>query len=121
TTGWTETGEGESQVWASGPTATRMTQGMLLYTRFGWAMGAAHELLVYAKSDVETTLLLRMEKMGDAQTWATQEAHTVPGDGVLRPYRLPLTLPRDRTITRMTVYVGGPSMEIHGAPLLAAI
>ena len=121
TTGWTETGEGESQVWASGPTATRMTQGMLLYTRFGWAMGAAHELLVYAKADVETTLLLRMEKMGDAQTWATQKEHTVPGDGVLRPYRLPLTLPRDRTITQMTCYVGGPSMEIHGAPVLAAI
>lgn len=121
TTGWSETGEGESQVWTSTESATRVTQGMLLYTRFGWAMGAAHELLVYAKADVETTLLLRMEKMGDAQSWATQKEHTVPGDGVLRPYRLPLTLPRDRTITSMTAYVGGPSMEIHGAPLLAAI
>ena len=121
TSGWAETGEGESQVWTSTESATRVAQGMLLYTRFGWAMGAAHELLVYAKADVETTLLLRMEKMGDPQTWATQKEHTVPGDGVLRPYRLPLTLPRDRTITQMTVYVGGPSMEIHGAPLLAAI
>lgn len=121
TTGWTEAGEGATQVWTSGPTSTRITQGMLLYTRFGWAMGAAHELLVYAKADVETTLLLRMEKMGDPQTWATQKEYTVPGDGVLRPYRLPLTLPRDRTITQMTVYVGGASMEIHGAPLLAAI
>lgn len=121
TSGWTETGEGESQVWTSGAGTTRVTQGMLLYTRFGWAMGAAHELLVYAKADVETTLLLRMEKMGDAATWATQKEHTIPGDGVLRPYRLPLTLPRDRTITQMTVYVGGPSMEIHGQPVLAAI
>lgn len=121
TTGWSETGEGESQVWTSTESATRVTQGMLLYTRFGWAMGAAHELLVYAKADVETTLLLRMEKMGDAQTWATQKEHTVPGDGILRPYRLPFTLPRDRTITQMTAYVGGASMEIHGAPLLAAI
>ena len=121
TTGWTETGTGAGQVWTAGPTATRATQGMLLYTRFGWAMGAAHELLVYAKADVETTLMLRMEKMGDAATWATQKEHVVPGDGVLRPYRLPLTLPRDRSITSMTVYVGGPSMEIHGAPVLAAI
>lgn len=121
TTGWSETGEGESQVWTSTESATRVTQGMLLYTRFGWAMGAAHELLVYAKADVETTLLLRMEKMGDPQTWATAKEHTVPGDGVLRPYRLPLTLPRDRSITSMTCFVGGPSMEIHGAPLLAAI
>ena len=121
TTGWTETGTGAARVWSSGPSATRMTQGMLLFTRFGWAMGAAHELLVYAKADVETTLLLRMEKMGDAATWATQKQHTVPGDGVLRPYRLPLTLPKDRSITSMTCYVGGPSMEIHGAPILAAI
>ena len=121
TAGWSETGEGESQVWTSTGSATRVTQGMLLYTRFGWAMGAAHELLVYAKADVETTLLLRMEKMGDPQTWVTSKEHVVPGDGVLRPYRLPLTLPRDRTITQMTCYVGGPSMEIHGAPVLAAI
>src|SRR5699024_10301692 len=76
TTGWTETGEGAAQVWASTASATRVTQGMLLYTRFGWAMGAAHELLVYAKADVETTLLLRLEKMGDAQAWATQKEHT---------------------------------------------
>src|SRR5699024_3951706 len=121
TTGWTETGEGAAQVWASTASATRVTQGMLLYTRFGWAMGAAHELLVYAKADVETTLLLRLEKMGDAQTWAHRKEHTVPGDGVLRPYRLPLTLPRDRSITQMTAYVGGPSMEIHGPPILSAI
>ena len=121
TTGWTETGTGAGQVWTAGPTATRVTQGLLLYTRFGWAMGAAHELLVYAKADVETTLTLRLEKMGDAATWATQKEHVVPGDGVLRPYRLPLTLPRDRTITQMTVHVGGASMEIHGAPILAAI
>lgn len=121
TAGWSETGEGESQVWTSTGSATRVTQGMLLYTRFGWAMGAAHELLVYAKADVETTLLLSMEKMGDPQTWVTSKEHVVPGDGVLRPYRLPLTLPRDRTITQMTCYVGGPSMEIHGAPVLAAI
>src|SRR5699024_2896104 len=111
TAGWSETGEGESQVWTSSASATRV----------GWAMGAAHELLVYAKADTETTLLLRMEKMGDAQTWATQKEHTVPGDGVLRPYRLPLTLPRDRSITQMTAYVGGPSMTIEGGPLLAAI
>lgn len=121
TSGWTETGEGAARVWASDASAIRLTQGMLLYTRFGWAMGAAHELLVYAKADVETTLMLRLEKMGDAGTWATQKEHTVPGDGVLRPYRLPLTLPRDRSITSMTCYVGGPSMEIHGAPVLAAI
>lgn len=119
--GWSQTGTGASQVWTSDATATRVTQGMLLYTRLGWAMGAAHELLVYAKADVETTLLLRMEKMGDPSTWATGKEYTVPGDGVLRPYRLPLTLPRDRSITSMTAYVGGPSMEIHGPPLLAAI
>lgn len=119
--GWSETGTGAAQVWTSDATATRVTQGMLLYTRLGWAMGAAHELLVYAKADVETTLLLRMEKMGDPATWATGKEYTVPGDGVLRPYRLPLTLPRDRSITSMTAYVGGPSMEIHGPPLLSAI
>lgn len=121
TTGWTQTGTGDNQVWTSGPTTTRATQGMLLYTRFGWAMGATHELLVYAKASTETTLLLRMEKMGDSATWASQKEHTIPGDGVLRPYRLNITLPRDRTITSMTAYVGGPSMEIHGAPILAAI
>src|SRR5699024_2076634 len=121
TTGWAETGTGAGQVWTAGPTATHVTQGMLLYTRFGWAMGAAHELLVYAKADVETTLLLRLEKMGDAQTWDTQKEHAVPGDGVLRPYRLPRTLPRDRPLTQLTAYVGGPSMEIHGPPILAAI
>ena len=121
TTGWAESGTGESQVWTSGAGATRMTQGMLLYTRFGWAMGAAHELLVWAKADVDTTLMLRVEESGTPANWATSKDHAIAGDGVLRPYRLNLTLPRDRNITQMTVYVGGPSMEIHGPPILAAI
>ena len=121
TTGWTEAGEGAARVLTAAAGATRMTQSMLLYTRFGWAMGATHELLVWAKADTPTTLLLRMEKAADAATWATQKEHAIPGDGVLRPYRLPLTLPRDRNITQMTVYVGGASMEIHGDILLAAI
>ena len=120
-TGWTVTGTGLTWQAVSTGAATAMSQGMLLYTRYGWAMGAAHELLVWAKASTATTLTLGMEQAGDPAAWSTQKVHDVPGDGVLRPYRLNLTLPRDRSITQMTARVGGPSLTIEGEPLLAAI
>lgn len=119
--GWTSTGTGDSYTATSTSGAGPMFQTMLLFTRFGWAMGAAHEVVVYAKADAETTLTLSMEQLGDPSNWNTERVHTVPGDGVLRPYRLNLTLPRDRSISQMTVRVGGPSLTIEGEPMLAAI
>lgn len=120
-TDWTITSAGPNVVLKSGPAATRFTQSMLLFTRFGWAMGATHELLVKVKAATATELLLRVEETGNATNWVASKNYSVPGDGVLREYRLNLTLPRDRSITQMTVYIGGASMEIHGPPLLAAI
>lgn len=119
--GWVREGEGDTFTATSSGSASTMTQGMLLFTRFGWAMGAVHELLVYAKADQDTELRLSMEQLGNPSNWKTEKVHTVPGDGVLRPYRLNLTLPRDRSITQMTARVGGPNLTIDGEPLLAAI
>lgn len=124
-TGWTITGGGTDGVTlTSSPTASPLGQGMLMYSRFGWAMGAAHELLVRVSADVDTTLTLQIHKLGDPTLWNAERQFTVPGDGVARDYRLNLTLPRqhmNNTLSQMTVRIGGPSMTVHGAPLLAAI
>ncbi|PWH05188.1 hypothetical protein DEO23_13995 [Brachybacterium endophyticum] len=119
--GWTRTGEGDGYQAVSNGNASTMSQGMLLFTRFGWAMGAAHELVIQAKADTATTLTLSMEQLGNPGNWKTERTFDVPGDGILRTYRLNLTLPRDRSITQMTARVGGPNLTIQGEPLLAAI
>lgn len=119
--GYTITGTGDAVTATSGAGAAPMTQGMLLYTRFGWAMGAAHELLVHVRAETPTTLTLGMEKLGDPATWKTEKTYDVPGGSVVRPYRLNLTLPRSSDITQMTVRLGGPNLTIVGQPLLAAI
>ena len=121
TSGWTITNPGPDVELTSSSSAQPMSQSMLLHSRFGWAMGAAHELLVRVSATVETTLTLRAEQMGNATNWNAGETFTVPGDGVPRDYRLNISLPRDPSITQIRWFLGGPSMTIHGAPLLAAI
>jgi hypothetical protein len=120
-TGWTVTNPGPDVVLTSGGTAVPLTQGMLLHSRFGWAMGAAHELVVRAKASAATTLTLSVEQTGNPANWKAERVHAVPGDGTVREYRLNLTLPRDPSITQMTVRLGGANLTIEGAPLLAAI
>lgn len=121
TTGWTVTNPGAEVELTSTSSAGQLNQGMLLYSRFGWAMGAAHELVVSVSANTETTLTLRGEQMGNAENWNVEETFDVPGDGVARDYRINITLPRDRSITQLRWYIGGPSMTIHGTPILAAI
>jgi peptidoglycan/xylan/chitin deacetylase (PgdA/CDA1 family) len=120
-TGWTVTNPGPGVTLTSDGTAGPMSQGMLLHTRFGWAMGAAHELVVKAKAGAATTLTLSVEQSGNPTNWKTEKVHAIPGDNTAREYRLNLTLPRDTTITQMTVRIGGPNLTIEGPPLLAAI
>lgn len=119
--GWTVDGTGPAMTATSDANAQPLSQAMLLHTRFGWAMGAAHELLVWAKADTATTLTLSMEQLGNPGNWKAEKIHQVPGDGVLRPYRLNLTLPRDPSVSQMRVYLGGPNLAIQGEPILAAI
>jgi len=122
TASWTITNPGESVV-VKAPTATgTLSQGMLMHSRFGWAMGATHELVVKARSDSAASLTLRMEKLGDPTTWQVEKVHTIPGDSTVREYRLNLTLPRDPSITQMSIKISGDNgLEIVGQPLLAAI
>lgn len=121
TAGWTVANPGAEVTLTSTSSAGQLNQGMLLHSRFGWAMGAAHELVVRVSANTETTLTLRAEQMGNATNWNVGETFTVPGDGVARDYRINITLPRDPSITQIRWFIGGPSMTIHGAPLLAAI
>lgn len=118
---YTVTGTGDDVTAVGNASASTISQGMLLYTRFGWAMGATHELVVWAKADVSTSLTMSMEQLGNPSNWKTEKVHDVPGDGVLRPYRLNFTLPRDRTITQMTMRFGGPSITLQKQPIMAAI
>lgn len=119
--GWTVANPGPDVTITSTSGAGQMNQAMLLHSRFGWAMGAAHELLVRVSATTDTTLTLRAEQMGNPTNWNVGETFTVPGDGVARDYRLNISLPRDPSITQIRWFMGGPSMTIHGAPLLAAI
>ncbi|MEH0147468.1 polysaccharide deacetylase family protein [Corynebacterium sp. Q4381] len=120
-TGWTVTNPGPDVTLTSTGSAQPLGQSMLLYSRFGWAMGAAHELVVTASATTPTTLTLQMHQLGKPENWNAQREFEVPGDGKKRAYRLNLTLPRDKDISQMTIRIGGPSLTIHGAPLLAAI
>lgn len=120
-TGWTVTGAGDAFTATSTEAAGTMSRSMLLHTRFGWAMGAAHEILVWAKAGTATTLTMSMEQTGNPANWKTEKVHQVPGDNVARPYRLNLTLPRHTTISQMAARIGGPNLTIEGEPLLAAI
>lgn len=122
TSSWTVTSPGDSVVLKAPASAGTLTQGMLLHSRFGWAMGATHELVVKVRSSSAASLTLRMEKLGDAATWQVEKVHTIPGDNTVREYRLNLTLPRDPSITQMSVKItGNNGLEIVGKPLLAAI
>ena len=122
TSSWTITSPGDSVVLKAPASAGTLTQGMLMHSRFGWAMGATHELVVKVRSSSAASLTLRMEKLGDAATWQVEKVHAIPGDNTVREYRLNLTLPRDPSITQMSIKISGDNgLEIVGKPLLAAI
>ena len=117
---YTVTEPGENVVLTSATNAVPMTQRMLLHSRFGWAMGATHELVVRAKAiGPNAQLTLRAEQLGNPDNWQTERVFT-PTDEI-REYRMNITLPRDPNIKQMTFRIGGPDLEIHGSPLLAAI
>lgn len=120
-TRWTVTNPGPGVIIKAGATPYGLSQRMLLHSRFGWAMGAAHELLVTARAGVETTLTLRVEKLADPVTWQTERTFTIPCDSVERDYRLNISLPADPTITQMSVKISGANLDIVGPPVLAAI
>ncbi|PWH05287.1 hypothetical protein DEO23_14565 [Brachybacterium endophyticum] len=118
---WARSGSGRDFRAVSTPRAGAMSQRLLLYTRFGWAMGAAHELVVLARAQSTTSLMLSVEQLGNPDNWCSTRTFTVPGDGKLHTYRLNIALPRDRSIPQMIVRVGGPDLTIEGEPQLVAI
>lgn len=119
--GWVVSNPGKDVVLKSSSGTTPFTQGMLLFTRFGWAMGATHEILINARAEASTNLTIEIEELNNASNWSAGNTYRVSGDGIIRPYRLNFTLPRDRSISTLTVRIGGESLEIHGAPIFAAI
>ena len=121
TNGWEVSSPGADVKLTSTPDAGKLNQAMLLHSRFGWAMGAIHELLVRASANEDTVLELSAEQMGNSENWNVGDTFSIPGDGVERSYRINIALPRDPSISQIRWYIGGPSMTIHGAPILSAI
>ena len=121
TNGWEVASPGPDVKLTATSSAGELNQAMLLHSRFGWAMGATHELVVRASSSEDTTLTLRAEQMGKPENWNVGDTFSVPGDGEERSYRINIALPRDPSISQIRWYIGGPSITIHGVPLLAAI
>jgi len=125
-TGWTFTGTGDALTIQGTTSAGLMYQNLLLWTRYGWAMGAICELVVTARATGGVTADLKLAatdfggtdpgtKLTAARTW------TLPADGTPQTHRLMFTMPARRVTDNVRIEVGraaGGAIEIVGPPRL---
>lgn len=121
TRAWNICTEGPEVTITAPANGATLSQGILLYSRFGWAMGATHEFVVRAKAPTPTSLTLHLEQMGNPANWRAERTHNVPGDNKVREFRMNVTLPRDRSIAQIRAMIKGAGFTVVGEPILAAI